>query len=89
MTTHSMEEADILCDRIGIVADGILRCVAPQVRLKNLYGGGYQLFLNTFKQKFLSIQLKEEKKRKKEKNDGVEIRVMKDPRYSLGNDSII
>lgn len=30
LTTHSMEEADVLCNRIGIVSDGILRCVAPQ-----------------------------------------------------------
>lgn len=29
MTTHSMEEADVLCNRIGIVSDGILRCVGP------------------------------------------------------------
>lgn len=29
LTTHSMEEADVLCDRIGIVNDGILRCVGP------------------------------------------------------------
>lgn len=46
LTTHSMEEADVLCNRIGIVADGILRCVAPQVRLKSIYGGGYHLFIN-------------------------------------------
>ena len=29
LTTHSMEEADVLCNRIGIVCDGILRCVGP------------------------------------------------------------
>ena len=27
LTTHSMEEADILGDRIGIMAKGRLRCV--------------------------------------------------------------
>ena len=31
ITTHSMEEADVLCHRIGIVMDGVLRCVGPQV----------------------------------------------------------
>jgi len=46
LTTHSMEEADVLCQRIAIVANGILRCVAPQVRLKSLYGGGYHLQIN-------------------------------------------
>jgi len=25
ITTHSMEEADVLCQRIGIVSDGVLR----------------------------------------------------------------
>ena len=27
LTTHSMEEADVLCNRIGIVNDGVLRCI--------------------------------------------------------------
>ena len=29
ITTHSMEEADVLCHRIGIVNEGALRCVGP------------------------------------------------------------
>mmetsp|Transcript_9359 Transcript_9359/g.14201 ORF Transcript_9359/g.14201 Transcript_9359/m.14201 type:complete len:95 (+) Transcript_9359:1198-1482(+) len=29
LTTHSMEEADVLCNRIAIVSSGILRCIAP------------------------------------------------------------
>ena len=29
ITTHSMEEADVLCSRIGIVNEGILRCIGP------------------------------------------------------------
>lgn len=29
LTTHSMEEADVLCSRIGIVNDGILKCIGP------------------------------------------------------------
>ena len=28
LTTHSMDEADVLCDRIAIVTNGILRCCA-------------------------------------------------------------
>ena len=27
LTTHSMEEADVLCSRIGIVDNGVLRCL--------------------------------------------------------------
>ena len=38
-----MEEADILCTRIGIISDGILRTVGTQVSLKNRYVGGYYL----------------------------------------------
>ena len=46
LTTHSMEEADVLCSRIGIVNNGVLRCIGNQNRLKALYGGGYHLFIN-------------------------------------------
>jgi len=53
LTTHSMEEADVLCDRIAIVTNGILRCCAPQIRLKNLYGGGYHLEVNAYKPYYL------------------------------------
>ncbi|KAI8606813.1 P-loop containing nucleoside triphosphate hydrolase protein, partial [Chytriomyces sp. MP71] len=34
LTTHSMEEAEALCQRIGIMAKGSLRCVAQPLRLK-------------------------------------------------------
>ena len=66
LTTHSMEEADVLCNRIGIVNNGILRCVAPQVRLKTLYGGGYHLFLNCQKGKALQLLRKQKRKKQKE-----------------------
>lgn len=46
LTTHSMEEADVLCNRIAIINDGVVRCIGPQQRLRNLYGGGYHLFIN-------------------------------------------
>ena len=46
LTTHSMEEADVLCNRIGIVNNGVLTCIGTQNRLKDLYGGGYHLFIN-------------------------------------------
>lgn len=53
LTTHSMEEADVLCNRIAIVNDGVLRCIGSQNRLKLLYGGGYHLFINCHSQKSL------------------------------------
>ena len=66
LTTHSMEEADVLCNRIGIVNDGILRCVGPQVRLKSIYGGGYHLFINCQRGKVLSLLKKLKKKEKRD-----------------------
>ncbi|KAG5537228.1 hypothetical protein RHGRI_024616 [Rhododendron griersonianum] len=40
LTTHSMEEADILSDRIGIVAKGTLRCIGNSMQLKSKFGSG-------------------------------------------------
>jgi len=63
LTTHSMEEADVLCTRIGIITDGLLRCVGSKVRLKTLYGGGYHLYVNCHKDKyFLKMQLESEER---------------------------
>uniref|UniRef100_A0A7N0VH21 ABC transporter domain-containing protein n=1 Tax=Kalanchoe fedtschenkoi TaxID=63787 RepID=A0A7N0VH21_KALFE len=41
LTTHSMEEADILSDRIGIMAKGRLRCLGTSIRLKSKFGTGF------------------------------------------------
>ncbi|XVF51956.1 hypothetical protein PTKIN_Ptkin04bG0225700 [Pterospermum kingtungense] len=41
LTTHSMEEADVLCDRIGIMAKGRLRCIGSSIRLKSRFGAGF------------------------------------------------
>lgn len=43
LTTHSMEEADILGDRIAIMAKGKLRCIGTSLRLKQKFGSGYQV----------------------------------------------
>jgi ABC-type multidrug transport system ATPase subunit len=43
LTTHFMDEADILGDRIAIMADGQLRCAGSSLFLKKTYGVGYQL----------------------------------------------
>jgi len=40
-----MEEADALCDRIGIMVGGMLRCIGTPVHLKNKFGEGYHLSL--------------------------------------------
>ena len=43
LTTHSMEEADILGDCIAIMAKGRLRCIGTSVRLKTKFGEGYKV----------------------------------------------
>ena len=43
LTTHSMDEADILADRIAVVSEGVLKCVGTSLYLKNTYGDGYRV----------------------------------------------
>ncbi|KAH8303634.1 hypothetical protein KR018_009186, partial [Drosophila ironensis] len=43
LTTHYMDEADVLGDRIAILSDGQLQCCGTSFQLKKLYGPGYQL----------------------------------------------
>lgn len=44
LTTHFMDEADLLGDRVAIMADGALRCCGSSIFLKNHYGVGYVVF---------------------------------------------
>ena len=43
LTTHSMEEADFLSDRIGVIVEGNFKCIGTSIDLKHSYGGGYLL----------------------------------------------
>ena len=45
LTTHSMEECEALCPRIGIMANGRLRCMGSAQHLKNKFGQGFQVEL--------------------------------------------
>ncbi|CAI9112243.1 OLC1v1012662C1 [Oldenlandia corymbosa var. corymbosa] len=47
LTTHSMEEAEHLCDRIGIFVDGSLQCLGSPDELKHRYGGTYVFTMST------------------------------------------
>lgn len=46
LTTHAMEEAESLCDRIGIMKKGRLCCIGTISRLKELYGSGYRVSIS-------------------------------------------
>lgn len=43
LTTHSMDECEALCPRIGIMANGRLRCLGSALHLKHKFGKGFQL----------------------------------------------
>ena len=43
LTTHYMDEADILGDRVGIMNEGELVCLGSPLFLKNRFGTGYTL----------------------------------------------
>ncbi|THF94336.1 hypothetical protein TEA_014849 [Camellia sinensis var. sinensis] len=47
LTTHSMEEVEHLCDRLGIFVDGSLQCVGNAKQLKARYGGSYVFTITT------------------------------------------
>jgi ATP-binding cassette subfamily A (ABC1) protein 3 len=43
LTTHSMDEAEALCQRIGIMVQGQLRALGTKQHLKNKFGSGFEL----------------------------------------------
>lgn len=45
LSTHHMDEADILGDRIAIISTGQLKCCGSPIFLKNTFGEGYHLYL--------------------------------------------
>jgi ABC-type multidrug transport system ATPase subunit len=42
LTTHAMEEADALSDRIAVIVDGKFKCIGTSLFLKNNFGEGYR-----------------------------------------------
>lgn len=47
LTSHSMEEADVLGDRIAIMAKGNLLAIGNSIHLKSKFGAGYRISLIT------------------------------------------
>ncbi|CAH0545633.1 unnamed protein product [Brassicogethes aeneus] len=50
LTTHYMDEADLLGDRIAIMANGELQCCGSSFFLKKKYGAGYHLIMEKSKE---------------------------------------
>ena len=46
LTTHLMDEADLLCDRIAVMAKGRVAAIGSQQRLKARFGVGYRVTLH-------------------------------------------
>lgn len=45
MSTHHMDEADLLSDRVAIISRGRLYCCGSPIFLKNCFGAGFYLTL--------------------------------------------
>lgn len=45
LTTHSMEECEALCSRIGILVHGRLKCIGSAQHLKTRFGTGFEFML--------------------------------------------
>ncbi|CAK9109495.1 unnamed protein product [Durusdinium trenchii] len=43
LTSHSMEECEVLCSRLTVMVSGQFRCLGSPVELKGKYGAGYSL----------------------------------------------
>jgi len=56
LTTHSMEEAEALSNRIGIMVGGRLRCLGSTQHLKDKYGAGYTLELKVPEQGVAAVE---------------------------------
>ncbi|KAF3320351.1 ABC transporter A family member 7-like protein [Carex littledalei] len=56
LTTHSMEEAEVLCDRLGIFVDGSFQCLGNPKELKARYGGSYVFTMTTSAEKEQEVE---------------------------------
>ena len=51
LTTHSMNEAEFLSDRICIIKKGFMECIGTSLELKQIYGDGYLISIVCYKNK--------------------------------------
>ncbi|RNA03981.1 ATP-binding cassette sub-family A member 3-like [Brachionus plicatilis] len=45
LSSHSMEECEALCDKLGIMLNGQLQCLGTIPEIKSKYGDGYRLII--------------------------------------------
>ena len=58
MTTHSMEEAESLCKRIGILVEGQFKCLGTSDEIKEKFGFGFELNLQIIEPEIYDLYLK-------------------------------
>lgn len=83
-----MDEADVLGDRIGIMAHGQLKCLGSSLFLKNKFGGGYKIIMvknlktqNKLIEPFLKSYFGEEVEKLSEVSSEITFTVPKDKRH--------
>lgn len=47
LVSHSMEEVEALCTRMGVMVSGRLQCIGSAQHLKSRFGSGYQIEIRT------------------------------------------
>ncbi|KAK0629092.1 hypothetical protein B0T17DRAFT_589023 [Bombardia bombarda] len=57
MTTHFLDEADLLADHIAILSRGTLRAEGSSVELKERLGGGYRIHVHNTDVKLVSVAM--------------------------------
>lgn len=60
ITTHSLEEAEFLCNKLAIIVEGSIRTIGSLQELKNKYNRGYEVSI-----KVMQIEKKLKKEIKK------------------------
>ena len=46
LTTHTLEEAEALANKIGIMAQGKLKCLGTLQQIQTTYGSGFEIEIN-------------------------------------------
>jgi len=60
LTTHCMEEAELLCDRIGIIVNGSLQCIGSPNHLKMKFSDTYVLEIQCSNVNVVDTQIKKD-----------------------------
>lgn len=56
MSTHAMEEAEILSDKLIVLDHGELKCAGTPLQLKNMLGKGYRINMICDKENVLKVK---------------------------------